>query len=195
MRRYIPMALDLWRLIAFALWLGGLSIIWMVLSPALHAVPTASHAAAQMLFNEVLRRFGAVCEVCGIIIAAEQWVMRRRYRSTRNRFVADGARTLLIFGALFSAEFSRYIQLPALLKGDAANALPALSLSASVQAAMLIGYAAITSWLQHPAPGADRSSASEAGRAGRQSDATLAEKRASPQPARSANPGSPRRRR
>ena len=150
MRRTIPPVLDTIAVVALALWLGGLAACWLVLSPAVRALPAESAATAQLLFVETLRRLSTHIEVSGLVLAALQWVMRRRYQRDRTLFIADGVRMLVLFIALFCAEYGRYVLIPTLLKTQAPAAYTVLSGLAVAQAVLLIGYAATTARLQMP---------------------------------------------
>jgi cytosine/uracil/thiamine/allantoin permease len=143
MRRTIPVALDTCAAVALAVWLGGLLACWLLLAPSLREAP-----AVQPIFEQVLRRFSAVAEACGVILVAVQWVLRRRYQKIRTLYIADGVRMLGIFVALFFAEYGRYVLIPTLLRSGSTDALATLTALAMVQAALLVGYAALTGWLQ-----------------------------------------------
>jgi hypothetical protein len=150
MRRFIPLILDTASIAALAVWLGGLAACWMVLRPAAYAMPVESMRAAQQVFAESLRRMGGIIEVSGLVLAAIQWVLRRRYQRDRPLYIADGARTLILFIALFCAEYSRYVLIPALMKTDAPAVVTILAALAVAQALLLIGYVGVTGWLQMP---------------------------------------------
>ena len=150
MKRYVPLILDTIAVVALAIWLGGLAACWMALAPAMHATPADALPAAQKVFAETLRRFSAVTESCGVILAALQWVLRRRYQHNQMLFVADGVRMLAMFVALFAAEYGRYVLIPTLIKTQSPAAVNALAGFAIVQGVLLVGYATITSWLQSP---------------------------------------------
>lgn len=137
--------------VALAIWLGGLAACWMALAPVVHDTPVEVLPAEQKVFAETLRRFSALAETCGVALAALQWVLRRRYQHNKPLFVADGARMLTLFVALFATEYGRYILIPTLKTSQSSAALNSLAGFALAQAVMLIGYAAITVWLQSPA--------------------------------------------
>jgi hypothetical protein len=122
----------------------------MVLSPTVQGVPIEAIPASQKLFAETLRRFSGIVEACGLVLAAIQWVLRRRYQRDQSLFVADGARMLVVFVALFCAEYGRYVLIPTLLKTQAPAATSTLAVLAVAQAVLLIGYAGITGWLRLP---------------------------------------------
>lgn len=153
MKRYVPLVLETIGGLALAIWLGGLAVMWLVLAPSAHSVAGASQPAALALFEETLRRFSVVIEACGIVIAAVQWVLRRRYARDKSRFVADGVRMVIVFIALFGAEYCRYVLLPTLLKTHSSGAYSTLMAMAVLQAVLLVGYATITGWLQLPGVG------------------------------------------
>lgn len=150
MKRNIPLILDTLAFTALAVWLGGLAVCWAALVPAVHAA--GGEPAASDIFVETLRRLSAIIESCGIILAALQWVLRRRYQRIRNLFVADGVRMLILFFALFFAEYGRYVLIPALLRTHSFAAYATLEGLALGQAVLLVVYAAITVWLQLPQP-------------------------------------------
>jgi putative copper export protein len=150
MRRFIPLILDTIAVVALAVWLGGLVACWMVLSPTVNGMPVETIPMAQKLFAETLRRFSGVVEACGLVLAAIQWVLRRRYQRDQSLFVADGARMLVVFVALFCAEYGRYVLIPTLLKTQAPAAASTLAALAVAQAVLLIGYTGITGWLRLP---------------------------------------------
>ena len=89
-------------------------------------------------------------ESCGVILAALQWVLRRRYQHNETLFVGDGVRMLVLFVALFAAEYGRYVLVPAYAKIPSASVYGALVGLGILQAVLLIGYVAITGWLQTP---------------------------------------------
>ena len=150
MKRYIPLILDTLAVVALAAWLGGLSVCWLVLSPTVSATPADTTSLAQTLFAEALRRFGGGVEVCGLVLVALQWVLRRRYQRDQRFFVADGVRTLVLFIALFCAEYGRYVLIPTLIRTQAPAAGSTLAVLALIQAILLVAYAGITRWLQLP---------------------------------------------
>ena len=167
MKRYVPLTLDTIAVLALAVWLGGLAVCWLALAPATHGAPAEAIPAAQKLFAETLRRFSAIAESCGIVLAAIQWVLRRRYERSRPQFLADGVRMVAMFVALFAAEYGRYVLIPTLTKTQSPGALNAIAGCAVAQAVLLAGYAAVTLWLQSPAlaasaPAARRSTGSPA---------------------------------
>ena len=162
MKRYIPLLLDTLTVVALAVWLGGLALCWLVLFPTVHSLSADSVEIAQRVFAETLRRFSAVTETCGIILAALQWVLRRRYQRTQSLFVADAVRTVAMFVALFCAEYGRYGLVPALIRTSNSNIYQGLQALAVVQALMLLAFAAITVHLLSPRLAAISSPASRA---------------------------------
>jgi hypothetical protein len=89
--------------------------------------------------------------------------MRRRYQRDRTLFIADGVRMLVLFVALFCAEYGRYMLLPAMPQAGSPVLFNLLSGMATVQAVTLVGYVAITGWMQMPrSAGATRSESAQA---------------------------------
>ncbi len=150
MKRYIPLLLDTCALVALALWLGGLAVCWTVLAPTTRSIPSDGLAAAHDVLNRTVYRFSAIVELCGLVLVALQWVLRRRFQRSKSLFVVDGARTLVVFIALFCGEYGRYVIIPTLIKSDSAGAYTTLAILALVQAILLIGYMAVTGWLHSP---------------------------------------------
>ncbi len=150
MKRYVPLVLDTIAVVALAVWLGGLAVCWLALAPAVQSTSANAMPGAQVLFAETLRRFSSNAELCGVVLAALQWVLRRRYQDDRQLYIADGARMLAMFGALFASEYGRYVLIPTLIKTHSPAAFNALAGFAVVQAILLIGFVAVTLWLQSP---------------------------------------------
>ena len=150
MKRYIPLVLDTIAVIALAVWLGGLAVCWLALAPVVQSTSANAMPGAQILFAETLRRFSSNAELCGVVLAALQWVLRRRYQNDRPLYIADGARMLAMFVALFAAEYGRYVLIPTLIKTHSPAAFNALAGFAVVQAILLVGFAAVSLWLLSP---------------------------------------------
>src|SRR5690348_4203242 len=134
MKRYIPVVLDTIAVLALAVWLGGLAVCWLVLSPLVRGASTADGVAVQRVFAEAVRRFSSFAETCGIILVAIQWALRRRYQSNQRLYVMDGVRMVGIFVALFAAEYGRYVLIPTLSRTHSPAAVGALAGFAIVQA-------------------------------------------------------------
>jgi len=144
MKRHIPVILDTLAIVALAVWLGGLAVCWLVLAPSLYSAPTEAAHAVQTVFAETLRRFSAITETCGIVLAALQWVLRRRYQRVQSLFVTDGFRMVAMFIALFFAEYCRYGLIPALIKAPGPSIYSVLEALAVLQAIALVAYGALT---------------------------------------------------
>ena len=150
MKRHIPLILDTLAVLALAIWLGGVALCWLVLAPTVNSVISANAAQSQQLFADILRRFSAIIETCGIVLVALQWVLRRRYQRDRQKFVADGLRMVATFMALFAAEYGRYGLIPALIRSPGSGVVSTLEGFAIFQAVMLVVYAGITVHLLSP---------------------------------------------
>jgi hypothetical protein len=146
MKQYVPLILDTISAAALAVWLGGLVVIWAVLAPLGHG----PGAEIQPWFVDGLRRFASIAEACGIIVAAVQWALRRRYQKDRGLFVLDGLRMLVLFAALLCSEYGKYLILPAMTASKTALGLSTLTVLADVQGAALAGFIAMTIRLQTP---------------------------------------------
>jgi len=143
MKQHVPLILDTISAVALAIWLGGIVVIWAVLAPLGHPAGAEVHP----WFVEGLRRFSVVAESCGIIIAAVQWALRRRYEKDRHLFVVDGLRMLVLFAALLCAEYGRYLVIPALAASKTSLGLSTLTILADIQGAALAAVTTITIWL------------------------------------------------
>ncbi len=139
MKRALPLLLDTLHTLALALWLGALAVWAMLAQMPPAAAPTRALLAPQI---------AGLVEICGLLMVGAQFLLRRRYLTDKTRFVADGARQLLTFGALLLAEFGKYGQTASQLPSSAA---PGMGL-AFAQIALLIVVVALTSWLQAPRP-------------------------------------------
>jgi hypothetical protein len=150
MKRSLPFVFEALHLLTLALWLGGSGLLLLV------ALPTTAPGSDAARFGMVLMLQGwsRVVEVCGLIAIGIQFLQRRRYQRDRPRYIADGVRQLLTFGAFFLAEYARYQVLPLLV--GSASAVPTnrfielqhiYSLLAGAQFALLIVILGVTSWL------------------------------------------------
>ncbi|MDE2125581.1 MAG: hypothetical protein KGJ62_03245 [Armatimonadetes bacterium] len=143
-------------------WLGGLAIIGAVVAPAAFSVAGLTPLQAGSVVGESLRSLGGLIEVSGVVMAASQFVLRRRWMQTRSLYIADGFRQLLTLAALMVAEFCRYSLFPALDFARRKNDIPRFeqlhhiySNMAMVQVVLLLGVLLIAGWLN-----ASRTSAS-----------------------------------
>lgn len=94
-------------MIALAIWLGGLAAFWGAFVPALHAFYGTNSLTSQRLLQSVLARTGDWFEVCGVVMFAAQFLLRRRYQRDKALSIVDGVRQLLTFGALLVLELPR----------------------------------------------------------------------------------------
>lgn len=142
-------------------WLGGLAIIGAVVAPAAFSVPGLTPLQAGSVVGESLRSLGGLIEVAGVVMAASQFVLRRRWIQARTLYLADGFRQLFTLAALMVAEFCRYSLFPALDFARRKNDMPRFeqlhhiySNMAMVQVVLLLGVLVIASWLNASRTGA-----------------------------------------
>ncbi|HZO86792.1 MAG TPA: hypothetical protein VFB38_00530 [Chthonomonadaceae bacterium] len=150
MKRAVPLILDTLHALALAVWLGGLVTFWFVIIPTVQLGPRLTFNEANAIFGGPQARLGRWIELCGLMMIGVQFLLRRRYQGDRARFIGDGVRQLLTFGALLLAEYARYSRPPpgVFYPGGGINAL--LIGLAIAQIALLAGVAALTAWLQLP---------------------------------------------
>lgn len=147
MKRYVPLLLDTLALLALGVWLGGLAFAWLAWSPVAHIDPTGK---LQSVFAETLRRNTGVIELCGVTLAGIQWLLRRRYRADRSRFIGDSVRFMLLFAALFCAEYMKISLLPQAKRLETPGILLSMVIWTIAQAILLVGIVGLTVWLQSP---------------------------------------------
>lgn len=111
-KNHLPLLLDILHQLALALWLGGLVTLWLALMPAAFHDAELTVRQSEMVMGATLRRFVGLAEIAGLTMIAAQFLLRRRYRSDRRAFVADGVRQLLTFSALLLAELAMRALLP-----------------------------------------------------------------------------------
>jgi hypothetical protein len=146
MKRALPVVIETLHSLGMALWLGGIVALWIAALP-----PTEELAG--------LRRLSGLIEFAGILMIGAQFLLRRRYLGNRRLFIGDGARQLLTFAALFLAEMCRYNLFPVMDSALASGKMEDFSrlrffylMIAVVEVLMLVGVAALTSWLNLPRP-------------------------------------------
>ncbi|HZT40595.1 MAG TPA: DUF4149 domain-containing protein [Chthonomonadaceae bacterium] len=156
-RTILPTILDTLHALALVLWLGGIVVIRAIVAPAAFHVTGLTKMQAGSVVGESLRRLGPAIEVCGIVMVAVQFLVRRRYMRSRTLFLTDSVRQVLTLGALLLAEYGKYILFPALDAARAANNMVAFdqahhlySTLAMVQVWLLFAVAVLTAWLQLP---------------------------------------------
>ena len=156
-RTLLPTLLDTLHALALMLWLGGIVVIGAIVAPAAFHVVGLTKMQAGSVVGESLRRLGPVIEICGIVMVAAQYLLRRRYLRSRTLFLADSVRQVVTLGALLLAEYGKYVLFPALDAARAANNMAAFDQShhlysslAMAQVWLLFAVAVLTAWLQLP---------------------------------------------
>jgi hypothetical protein len=145
MKRALPIVLDTLHALALAVWLGGLAMLWLTLVPVARQTPAPGLASGSAILNSVWRGQVEWALRCGITMIGVQFLLRRRYQRNRPRYIGDGVRQLLTFGALLLALYA-----PRGNPFAAANGFSMLMALAVAQAALLIAVTALTAWLQMP---------------------------------------------
>lgn len=153
----VATAIDTAQYVGLALWLGGVVAATWIAPAALAATAGQARLPQDMAGIETLRRLGPVAEVCGVVLIAAQYLLRRRYQGRRSLFIADGVRQLLTFAALLALEYAHRSVLPAVDAAGpagriaaAARLWPTLTALDALQVALLVAVAAVTAWLQMP---------------------------------------------
>lgn len=97
-RRVVVVVLDVLHALALGVWLGGSVVLWwlVVRYGGLDVVVAGA------------RWLSGVVELCGVVVVGVQFVLRRRYVREGVRYVWDGVRQLVTFGAFFAGEWVRY---------------------------------------------------------------------------------------
>lgn len=156
MRRALPIALDTLFFLAIIVWLGGLIMFMANIQPEFRSAHDSQILYSSELQIGILRNFGRIIEMSGIIMVGLLFILRRRYQQQRNLFVIDGVRQLLTFLALMIAEYIRYILLPNLLSSVATQSktvgadFTTYRYLGITQVALLIVILALTIILQSP---------------------------------------------
>jgi hypothetical protein len=147
MKRNMVLALDTLHLLALALWLGGQATLLLAVTPALR------NAGVQQALPALLNAQGTLLTVGGLVAVGVQFVLRRRYAQDRMRYVADGVRQLLTFGAFFLAQIGQYVLLPPMRSPLTESAFAAqlrnVALLQAVQIVLLAIVVGITVWMPY----------------------------------------------